>query len=182
MKTIVPAQTDPFVATPDQPTLWRTEKINLTPYIIAGKKMLVKFRNTNAFGNNLYIDDISISGGNLLNRDAYPLSISGLPSINCTNSISPVVFFATNGLDTLKTLVFNYQIDNGPVSTFNWTGSLVRGQLSQVALDPITGIQPGNHVLTVYTSDPNGLPDQLPSNDTIHQAFCYNIYCFCSCF
>ena len=133
--------------------------------------MLVKFRNTTAFGNNLYIDDISISGGNLLNRDAYPLSISGLPSINCTNSISPVVFFATNGLDTLKTLVFNSQIDNGPVSTFNWTGSLVRGQSSQVAIDPITGIQPGNHVLTVYTSDPNGLPDQVPSNDTIHQAF-----------
>ena len=38
LKTIVPAQTDPFVATPDKPTLWRTEKINLTPYIIAGKK------------------------------------------------------------------------------------------------------------------------------------------------
>ena len=133
--------------------------------------MLVKFRNTNAFGNNLYIDDISISGGNLLNRDAYPLSISGLPSVNCTNSISPVVFFATNGLDTLKTLVFNYQVDNGAVSTFNWTGSLARGQSSQVALDPITGIQPGNHILTVYTSNPNGLPDQLPSNDTIRQAF-----------
>ena len=171
LKTIVPAQTDPFVATPDKPTLWRTEKINLTPYIIAGKKMLVKFRNTTAFGNNLYIDDISIAGGNLLSRDAYPLSISGLPSINCTNSISPVVFFATNGLDTLKTLVFNSQIDNGPISTFNWTGSLARGELSQVAIDPFSGLQPGNHVLTVYTSNPNGLPDQLPSNDTIHKEF-----------
>ena len=65
-----------------------------------------------------------------------------------------------------------------PVSTVNWTGSLVKGQTSQVAFDPITGIAPGNHVLTVYTSDPNGLPDQLPSNDTIRQAFLYNILPF----
>jgi hypothetical protein len=171
LKTAEPAQSNSFAATPDEPTLWRTENINLTPYIIAGKKMLVKFRNTTAFGNNLYIDDISVSGEHLLNRDAYPFAISGFPSINCTNTISPVVFFATNGLDTLKTLIFNTQIDNGSVNTFDWTGSLVRGQPSQVAIGPITGIQAGNHVLTVYTSNPNGLTDLVPSNDTIRQPF-----------
>ncbi|MEP6950969.1 MAG: choice-of-anchor J domain-containing protein [Ginsengibacter sp.] len=171
LKTMVAADGDPFTAAPGQTDLWRTEKINLTPYLIPGKKMLVKFRNTTAFGNNLYIDDISISGGNLFNRDAYPISISGLPALNCTNTISPVVFFATNGIDTLKTLVFNYQIDNGALSTFNWTGSLTKSQTSQVAFDPITGIAPGNHVLTVYTSSPNGLADQNPSNDTTRQAF-----------
>jgi hypothetical protein len=171
LKTRVAADLDAFTAEPGQTDLWRTEKVNLTPYIIAGKKMLVKFRNTNAFGNNLYIDDISISGGHLFKRDAYPISISGLPSLNCTNSISPVVFFASNGSDTLKTLVFNYQIDNGTVSTFNWTGSLTKGETSQVALDPITGITQGNHVLTIYTSNPNGLTDELPLNDTIRKAF-----------
>ena len=133
--------------------------------------MMIKFRNTTAFGNNLYIDDISFSGGKLLSRDVYPLGITGIPSVNCTNTISPVISFATNGTDTLKSLTFNYQVDNGAIATYNWTGSLARGQTSQISLDPIAGILPGNHVLIVYTLNPNGLPDQRPSNDTVRKAF-----------
>src|SRR4029079_202613 len=171
LKTVEAGMGDPFIATPGEPGKWRLEQVNLTPYVIPGKKMLVKFRSTNAFGNNLYIDDISISGGKLLKRDAYPFAITGMPGINCTNTVSPVVFFGTNGLDTLKTLLFNYQVDNGTLNTFYWSGSLVRGVTAQVAFNPITALQPGNHMLTVYTSEPNGLPDQFPLNDTIRQPF-----------
>ena len=50
LKTMVEAETGILLQlTPDQPDLWRTENVNLTPYIIPGKKMLVKFRNTNCF-------------------------------------------------------------------------------------------------------------------------------------
>ncbi|MEO8765490.1 MAG: choice-of-anchor J domain-containing protein [Ginsengibacter sp.] len=171
LKTIMGQQADPFVATIGVQSQWRTEKVDLTPYIVDGKKMFIKFRNTNAYGNNLYLDDISVAGGNLLSRDAYPLQITGVQAVNCTGTISPVVSFSTNGRDTLKSLLFNYQVDNGAIATLRWSGALGRSDEARFALDPMAGLQPGNHVLTVYTTSPNGLPDLLSSNDTIRLTF-----------
>ncbi len=41
---------------------WRTETVNLNSY--AGSNIVVKFTGTNHYGNNLYLDDINITGSN----------------------------------------------------------------------------------------------------------------------
>ena len=48
--------TDPFVPKSDE---WRRDSINLTSYINAGNIMLA-FKNTTEFENNIYLDDINI--------------------------------------------------------------------------------------------------------------------------
>ncbi len=52
------ATTTEFV--PSQASHWRTETINLNPYI--GQVVLIKFEAVNGNGNNLYLDDISVIG------------------------------------------------------------------------------------------------------------------------
>ncbi len=51
--------------TPGSPSDWRTETIPLNSFV--GNNIVVKFEGTNYYGNNLYIDDINITGttGNL---------------------------------------------------------------------------------------------------------------------
>lgn len=168
LKTVEGPQTDAFVATPAQPERWRTEKINLTPYIVPGQKMLIRFRNTNAFGNNLYMDDIGVSAATLPTRDAAVVSLVNLPAVICGgSSITPTVLFANKGKDTITSLKINYRLDNGAVTTLTYSGTLTRLQTAQKVLNTISNIPAGNHTLTVYSSDPNGLPDQVTNNDTL---------------
>lgn len=55
----VPAQTAGF--TPTTAAQWRNETVDLTAYGSANK-LIVKFKATSAYGNNLYVDNINIGG------------------------------------------------------------------------------------------------------------------------
>ncbi len=168
LKTIDAPQTGSFSATPAQPERWRNETVNLTPFLIPGKSMIVKFRNTNAFGNNLFVDEVSITTSTLPTRDARALAITNVRPVLCGGtSISPSFTFGNNGKDTLTSLKINFRLDNGAVTTLSWTGTLARLQTDTRALGTLSNLTAGTHVLTVYTSDPNGLADQVPSNDTL---------------
>ncbi len=171
LKTNPPALSTPFSATPAQQSLWRTEQINVSPYIVPGMPMIIKFRNTCAHGNNLYIDDVSLKSLAIANRDVSPVSIAGVATINCTGNISPTVSFTSNGLDTIHSLTLNYKIDNSSSDSILWNGTLIRNQVIQFPLGAISGIASGTHTLTIYTSNPNGLADQVPANDTVKQVF-----------
>jgi PKD domain len=50
--------TNDFVPLADQ---WRNETINLTAYI-GNPNVVIRFQNTNGFGNNLYLDNINVTG------------------------------------------------------------------------------------------------------------------------
>lgn len=150
---------------------WRKESVNLTNYLVPGKNLIIKFRNVTANGNNTYIDDISVSGIKFVPRDAFPLSVVDVPDLVCTNSIAPSLVFGTNEIDTLRTLKINFQVDGGPVSSVDWNGKIIRGQTAQAGLGIISDLAVGNHILTIFTSLPNGLPDLNPSNDTLRKSF-----------
>lgn len=132
--------------------------------------MFIKFRNTNANGNNLYLDDIKVSAAILYNRDAYPVSIAKLPFFQCGDVSSPVVTIGSSGKQTLNSLRINYQLDNGTVNTISWVGTLNSNQTTTVNLPEISGLSAGSHTLTVFTSSPNGSTDQNPANDTIRKS------------
>ncbi|MFY7668401.1 MAG: PKD domain-containing protein, partial [Crocinitomicaceae bacterium] len=52
------ATTTAFVPTAAQ---WRTETVNLTPYV-GNSKVIVSFKNLSGYGNNLYVDNINLTG------------------------------------------------------------------------------------------------------------------------
>ena len=170
LKTISAAQSGSFSAPPTQRENWRQEDINLTPYIIPGKNMLVKFRNVNGYGNNLYLDEIRLSVYTSLSRDAFPVAVLNVPDYLCEGAPVPSVVFGSNGKSTLSSLKLNYQL-NGASASVEWDGTLERNQTDTVQLPALTSLQPGQHTLTIITSLPNGLPDQDFHNDTISRTF-----------
>jgi hypothetical protein len=169
-----PVTTIPFVAF--QLSLWKDETIDLSPYVASGQKMIVKFRNTNAFGNNLYIDDINITAlcaG--CTRDVQLVSIDQPRGAECSVDVAPAATVKNRGVATITGFSIAYSVDGGTVQTKNVTGiSLAKNDTIHVNLDPPTGLSIGQHHITVYTFNPvssTGSGDQVPTNDTLSKGF-----------
>ena len=90
----------------------------------------------------------------------------------CTNSFTPVVTIKNGGVQTLTSLTISASIDNGSASTYTWTGSLTKSSAADVTLNSLTTTA-GNHILTVYVSNPNNNTDEDITNDTLSVAFQY---------
>lgn len=104
---------------------------------------------------------------------------AGLPFIttpvenfqSCGTSINPVVNIRNWGTNVLNSVTINYQVDNDPPSTFNWTGSLNQFQYQAVNLPAVTGYSDGAHIFRVWTSSPNLQTDMNFANDTAEVNF-----------
>lgn len=95
------------------------------------------------------------------------LSNAGTDSVYCNiSSITPEVRVTNRGNDTLTSLVIKCQIDNQQPQYFSWNGSLVLNASDVVVLNAIA-VDSGNHVLTIWCENPNGIVDQNISNDTV---------------
>ena len=169
-----PITTIPFVAL--QQSQWRDETIDLSSYVSAGQKMIVKFRNTNAFGDNLYIDDVNITALCVgCTRDIQVVSIDQPRAAECSTDITPAATVRNRGVATITAFNIAYSIDSGPVQTTNVTGvSLAKNDTIHVNLNPSTGLSTGQHHLVVYTFNPvsaTGNGDQVTSNDTLSKDF-----------
>lgn len=106
----------------------------------------------------------------LQNRDAAVFSVLNPQGKICDNNLQPLVVIKNKGIDTLTSVKINYRIDNGPVNTVNWTGQLPTSAKVTVML-PTVSTTTGTHVLTAFTSQPNGGVDQQPVNDTARSGY-----------
>ena len=84
----------------------------------------------------------------------------------CLTSIAPKVTIQNRGNGKLLSATINYQLDNGTVNTYSWTGSLNQLCRNSVTL-PSLAVAAGAHTLKVYTSQPNGSADNVSSNDAL---------------
>lgn len=106
----------------------------------------------------------------LKTRDAAILHVLSPQDKVCDNLIAPEISIKNRGKQTLSSLNISYQIDQGPITHFAWTGSLASLDTLKLAL-PSTSLQIGNHTFTVYTAGPNGLKDENIHNDTAISSF-----------
>lgn len=163
-----PNSNQAFVPNADQ---WRTETVVIKNFCEKNlDNIIIGFEAVNRFGNNLYIDSINVVGFSSFNNNALIKSLTKPPLAVCDGKITPAISFGNAGQDTLKSLNINYRIDDGAVSTYNWTGSLLKCDSVKLNL-PTANAAVGTHVLTVYTSLPNGQADEAPGNDTLRQTF-----------
>jgi hypothetical protein len=165
-----------FSAPPSQPGKWRDETVDLSPYLIFGQKLIVKFRNTNAFGNNLYLDDINITAAcPTCTRDIQVLSINKPRAAECASNITPNATIKNKAIEVINAFSIAYSIDNGAIQTTNVTGiNLARGDTVSLNLPAATGLSTGQHHIKVYTYSPVssvGTGDLLTTNDTLTKAF-----------
>ena len=103
---------------------------------------------------------------NLKNKDAYLKSILNPEQRLCAATFAPVVTLRNQGLETLTSAVISVKIDDGAVTTYNWTGSLPTFQETSVTLPTLT-TEEGNHALTITVSRPNSAADEDLSNDVL---------------
>ncbi len=88
----------------------------------------------------------------------------------CSSLVNPVAVLENRGLDTLTSVNLSYQLDQGPPIPYHWTGMLPSLGSDTIPLSSFT-VTGGNHILTIYSSNPNGSPDEQPSNDTASTSF-----------
>ncbi len=104
---------------------------------------------------------------NLLTYDAGLTKILSPDKITCTSgTISPVVTLRNFGNVNLSSVLIIRKLNETPLDTFRWTGTLIPGANTDVTLRPFTPPN-GINKLTLYTSAPNGFADQNTSNDTL---------------
>ncbi len=154
-----------FIPTTDE---WKKVSVNLSAFA-GSDKIIIAFRATNNFGNNIYIDDIGLTKTIFRFNDVQITAIDQPESIGCSLRINPSVSFVNMGRDTLRSLLVHYTV-GGNVYDSLWTGKLARLESAKIELNPLNaGFGPKN--FTAYLTNPNGFTDEYPFNDTLVKPF-----------
>jgi hypothetical protein len=99
--------------------------------------------------------------------DAGVISIG--PAISCPGNTTITAEVRNLGLNTLNSLTVNWSIDNIPQAPVQWIGNIASGASTTIALGTVN-VQPlTSYTVKVFTSNPNGVPDQLAINDTLQR-------------
>jgi lysyl endopeptidase len=135
----------------------------------------VSWDNTNNASSRL-IDWLDPGNTGTLVMDGYPdgftaeqydASVSAIGNIletNCSSNLNPTFQLANQGSENLTTCTINYQVNNGTIQVFNWSGNLEQGENEIVALPTIVAAN-GNNTLTIWVSNPNGESDGNETNN-----------------
>jgi PKD repeat protein len=137
----VPDQVTPFTPTNSQ---WRTETINLSAYANAGA-LLIRFRNENDHGNNLWLDNINLSA---------------------TLSSAPNALFYSQGICAMDSVAFT-DLSSPAATAWNWTFS-GGSPATSTAQHPVSfWSTPGTYTVTLIATNAAGA-DTLTQTITIH--------------
>ena len=99
------------------------------------------------------------------------LAINMVPVTNCSGEVAPKLTISNEGAESLTTLDINYKVNNENLNTYEWTGVLSYGEMEAVDLPAISFNILDDNDLLIYTTNPNGNPDEDTSNDTLSTAF-----------
>ncbi len=110
--------------------------------------------------------------GGLPVSDMAITTFTGVPSLTCATSFSPVVTIKNNSSALITSCNVNYQIDGGTIIATPWSGSLAQNATDQVTLNGITA-PAGQHSLRVFTSDLNTGIDISPVNNNQYKNFAF---------
>lgn len=158
--------------TPSGNAQWRKETVMLKDFCAKGiKNMRIGFQSYTDFGNNLYVDSINIVGfAGQVSNTLLDEIVTPLPAI-CNTTFSPQVAFINRASDSTKSLTIRYVLDNSTDTvTYLWTGALGKCDRT-IATLPSATVSFGAHSIEVFTSNPNGVADQDPSNDYLKKSF-----------
>jgi hypothetical protein len=101
------------------------------------------------------------TSGNDAGLIAMPSPTGGAPGLQ---NIS--VTIRNSGSTTLTSATINWSVNGGAPTSFPWSGSLAPGATATVVVGS-NSFASGIHIVSATISDPNGLPDQDPANNTV---------------
>jgi len=148
--------------TPSGPDQWRSESIDLSTYI-GQSNLQLAFVGLNDWGNNLYLDNISLTTDPI--SDVSLSAVIAPAPVTCSNQVSPVLRVKNTG-----TLLSSFTINgviNGQAFSQSVSGlSLERDKEMDIELLPVS-LADGINTLSFELVDPNGEPDFNPANNSI---------------
>ena len=106
-------------------------------------------------------------------NDAGIAKILSPASQKCGGSFSPQVLLQNFGSANLRSVVVNYQVDNGLINSYNWAGNLVTDATVAITLPAVTA-PGGYHSFKAFTSNPNGNTEGYAYNDAASSKFTIN--------
>ncbi len=167
------SSTLPFLTPGDND--WRSERISVGASVLGGSgNAQIAFRNRNAFGNNIFIDNVDIFP--LFKRDLQLLSVNQPASVICAPTFTPAVTIRNNGTDTITGYKVSYSIDNGPAQTTTVTGVLIPRNATVTVTLPAATVAVGAHTIRVFSWEPvsrSGVGDNNTLNDTLVKFFSF---------
>lgn len=99
-------------------------------------------------------------------------------SIQASTSTNIIAKIKNFGTDTLTSATVNWSIDGVSQTPFNWTGQLLKDSLSANITLGSLNVPVGNHILKIWTTNPNGQSDMNWGNDefTLNFYACSNLF------
>ncbi len=142
---------------------WRKEFIDLSQF--AGERYVqLAFVAINNFGNNLYLDNISV-----VTTAFVDLSLNGIesPSLVTCNSNADIVITTQNaGTETIQSVLLEYQLNNGATQRQSFAAlNLLSGEEKPISIPGIDLLE-GENNITVSVIEVNNVTDQNTENNT----------------
>jgi len=171
-RTMVPNQLGTTVDFSSNPTQMVNLTFSLSSSWNADEIEFVSFLQD--LTNKEILQGTKVGPDTLLPNQNYNAGVSNLirfAKMNCSGKVAPKVTITNCASQALTTLDINYRVNQETLNTYPWTGNLTYQQSALVDLPEITFNVQDNNELLVYTTNPNGNPDEDTSNDTIAASF-----------
>lgn len=149
---------------PTQASQWQSSTLSLHDFI--GSKIQIAFEVTNAYGNNVYIDNVTISTDN--STDIALLAVESPGPVTCVVNPAPVIRVKNTGSTTINTFKIQPTINSQSLATQSFTspGGIIAGGEESFTLASLP-LTYGQNVLTFTVSEPNELFDSNTGNNTV---------------
>lgn len=142
---------------------WRRELINLNQFV-GEDHLQLAFVGINDFGNNVYIDNISVVVSII--EDVAVRSVS--PStVTCDVSPAPIVTVQNVGNITITSLKISYSINGEATQTAQATGFTLPSSTEMDIQLPGISLSEGENTISIELTEPNGSVDETPSNNVM---------------
>jgi len=103
--------------------------------------------------------------------DAAVKQIWDIPATSCSGNLAPSLALRNLGSMPMNSVDIYYQVNGGDLQSIAWTGTLDYLAQENVTLPGITYSGTESNSVVVYTSNPNGNPDECLANDSQTMTF-----------
>lgn len=148
--------------TPANKSQWRKELVDLSAFIGMNRVQLA-FVGINDWGNNIYLDNIS-----LFTEETHDVALLRLASpsvVTCEDRLAPVLLIQNAGSVTLNELTVEYSLNGLPAQPLTLTDlNISIGGEKEVELQ-LVNLQDNVNSLQVWLKNPNGTIDSNEGNN-----------------
>ena len=107
-------------------------------------------------------------------NDANILGVNSPTGSNCYSAVTPEIKLQNYGSEDLTTVELISYINDVEQNTFSWSGNIPQYSIEVVSLPEIMDISNGDHEYKVVAFNPNNVPDDDTTNNTLSESFLVN--------